>query len=172
MKLWISLFRLISFNQKKKKLMIHSSTNIYFKSFYNQKLLLNNYLFKWNQRFISKQTVIPSGTVELTFVHSDNTEETVHAPIGSTILNVAHENNIELEGACGGELACSTCHVYGFPQDVYDSLPEITQEEEDMLDLAIGLTDTSRLGCQVYITEAFAGIKIYLPLTTCNQLNE
>ena len=44
-------------------------------------------------------------------------------------------------GACGGELACSTCHLI-FPQDVYDTLPEKTEEEEDMLDLALELTET------------------------------
>ena len=65
----------------------------------------------------------------------------VDAPIGKTVLDVAIDNNIDIEGACGGELACSTCHVI-LSQDLFDQLPEKTEEEEDMLDLAWGLTDT------------------------------
>ena len=52
----------------------------------------------------------------------------------------------------------------------YDSLPEQEEEEEDMLDLAIGLTDTSRLGCQVFVTESMDGITVKLPAETSSQL--
>ena len=61
--------------------------------------------------------------------------------MGQHLLDVAHENNVELEGACGGELACSTCHLI-FPKDIYDTLPEKDDEEEDMLDLAFEVTET------------------------------
>jgi len=64
------------------------------------------------------------------------------------MLEVAHRNDIELEGACEGSLACSTCHVIIDDQAVYDALPEPDDDENDMLDLAFGLTETSRLGCQ------------------------
>ena len=63
------------------------------------------------------------------------------AEIGMNLLDVAHANNIELEGACGGELACSTCHLV-FEQDVYDRLPPKEDEEDDMLDLAFEVTET------------------------------
>jgi len=65
----------------------------------------------------------------------------VEAEVGKHLLDVAHDNNIELEGACGGELACSTCHLV-FEQEVYDTLPPMSDEEEDMLDLAFELTET------------------------------
>jgi hypothetical protein len=67
-----------------------------------------------------------------------------------------------LLGACGGELACSTCHLI-FDQATFDSLPPMTEEEQDMLDLAFEVTETSRLGCQVIVTEAFDGIKVRAP---------
>ena len=75
---------------------------------------------------------------------------------------MAHDNNIELEGACGGELACATCHLI-FEQDMYDTLPEKLDEEDDMLDLAYELTDTSRLGCQITVREDMAGMKVRIP---------
>ncbi|KNC76716.1 hypothetical protein SARC_10798, partial [Sphaeroforma arctica JP610] len=68
-------------------------------------------------------------------------EETVEADVGSTVLEAAHDNDIELEGACEGTIACSTCHVI-VPKETFDQLPEMEEEEEDMLDLAIGLEDT------------------------------
>ena len=69
-----------------------------------------------------------------------------------TILDIAHENNVSLEGACEGSLACSTCHVI-LEKDVYNSLKDPSTDEEDMLDLAIGLTETSRLGCQIKVSD-------------------
>ena len=72
-------------------------------------------------------------------------------------------------GACGGELACSTCHCV-LDQAVYDTLPAPTEEEEDMLDLAWGLTETSRLGCQIKASEALDGIIIRIPDETNNMM--
>jgi 2Fe-2S ferredoxin len=81
-------------------------------------------------------------TVKLRFFEeSNNATIEVEAPLGKTVLDVALTNNVDIEGACGGELACSTCHVV-VPKDVYDKLPKKKLEEEDMLDLAWGLTDT------------------------------
>jgi ferredoxin len=62
-------------------------------------------------------------------------------------------------GACGGELACSTCHLI-FPQDVYDTLPPMEDDEVDMLDLAFEVTETSRLGCQIKVRKDMAGMKV------------
>eukprot|EP01082_Thalassiosira_pseudonana_P011620 g10573.t1 g10573 contig4:2129344-2130038(-) len=101
-------------------------------------------------------------TVTITYVDPDGEEHPVKAEVGKNLLDVAHENNIELEGACGGELACSTCHLV-FDRDVFDTLPPKSDEEEDMLDLAFELTDTSRLGCQICVTKEFEGIKVRIP---------
>ena len=90
------------------------------------------------------QTTIPKSekeTVKITFVDSMEKEYTVDAEVGKSFLDVAHDNNVELEGACGGELACATCHLI-YSQEVYDTLSEKEPEEDDMLDLAFELTDT------------------------------
>lgn len=80
-------------------------------------------------------------TVRVIFVDKDGTEIPVDAPIGQHILEVAHANNIDLEGACEASLACSTCHVI-LDKEYYDKLPLPVEDEEDMLDLAFGLTET------------------------------
>ena len=80
-------------------------------------------------------------TVAITYVQADGTEKEVQAEIGKNLMEVAHDNNIDLEGACGGELACSTCHLI-FQKEFYDQLPEKDDEEDDMLDLAFEVTDT------------------------------
>ena len=91
------------------------------------------------------------------------------AAVGQTLLEVAHENDIDLEGACDGSLACSTCHVV-LEQEYFDMLPEPEEEEEDMLDLAFGLTDTSRLGCQIKLTKELEGIRATIPGGADNML--
>ena len=85
------------------------------------------------------------------------------------MLEIAHKNNIDLEGACEGSLACSTCHVIVDPS-YYGKLKEATEDEEDMLDLAWGLTHTSRLGCQIIITPELDGLTVTLPSSTRNMM--
>ncbi|KAG7366146.1 2Fe-2S ferredoxin-type domain containing protein [Nitzschia inconspicua] len=102
-------------------------------------------------------------TVTITYLDAkDDTSKTVEAEIGMDLMHVAHENNIDLEGACGGELACSTCHLI-FQKEVYDRLPKMEEEEEDMLDLAFEVTETSRLGCQILVREDFDGMTVTIP---------
>ncbi|KAL3918769.1 MAG: hypothetical protein SGARI_007375 [Bacillariaceae sp.] len=103
-------------------------------------------------------------TVSITYIDAkdDDATKTVQAEIGMDLMNVAHENDIELEGACGGELACSTCHLI-FQQEIFDKLPEMEEEEVDMLDLAFEVTDTSRLGCQILVTEDMEGMTVTIP---------
>ncbi|KAK7056613.1 hypothetical protein VNI00_002330 [Paramarasmius palmivorus] len=96
-----------------------------------------------------------------------NLIKTVEANEGDDILAIAHEYDIDLEGACEGSVACSTCHVILEP-DVYDKLPEPEDDENDMLDMAFGLTDTSRLGCQVKLTKELDGLTATLPSATRN----
>ena len=108
---------------------------------------------------------------KMTFILRDGTPQEVEAPVGLSILEVAHCNSIDIEGACDGSLACSTCHVI-VDKAWYDKLPAATEDEEDMLDLAFGLTRTSRLGCQVIINEALDGLVVALPKETRNLLLE
>jgi ferredoxin-2, mitochondrial len=72
-----------------------------------------------------------------------------------------------LAGACEGSVACSTCHVILSPEH-YDILPEPEDDENDMLDMAFGLSDTSRLGCQVRLTQKLDGMTATLPAATRN----
>ncbi len=105
---------------------------------------------------------VKENCVYMTFVGEDGDETNVEAEVGKNLLEVAHENDVELEGACGGDLACSTCHVI-VPEEYYKILPEKQEEEEDMLDLAWGLTETSRLGCQIIVGPHLSGMRITLP---------
>ena len=89
---------------------------------------------------------------KIRFIEKDGNQKDVEAPIGLSVLEIAHKNNIDLEGACEGSLACSTCHVI-VDKDWYNVLPKANEDEEDMLDLAFGLTPTSRLGCQIIIRD-------------------
>lgn len=107
-------------------------------------------------------TTIAFKTVSVTYVEPDGTSKTVDAEVGDDLMTVAHDNDIELEGACGGELACSTCHLI-FDPDIYETLPEKEDEEDDMLDLAFEVTETSRLGCQIPVQENFDGMKVQIP---------
>jgi ferredoxin, 2Fe-2S len=103
----------------------------------------------------------------MTFIERDGTRKTVEAANGLSVLEIAHKNGIDLEGACEGSLACSTCHVIVAPDD-YDRLATAKEEEEDMLDLAFGLTHTSRLGCQILMSDALNGLTVSLPAATRN----
>jgi 2Fe-2S ferredoxin len=104
---------------------------------------------------------------KMTFILADNSSVTVDAPIGLSVLEIAHQNDIDLEGACEGSLACATCHVI-VESDWFEALPEASEDEEDMLDLAFGLTPTSRLGCQIIMSEEFDGLTVRLPSATRN----
>lgn len=73
-----------------------------------------------------------------------------------------------MEGACGGSCACSTCHVIVADETYYDKMEEPDDDENDMLDLAFGLTETSRLGCQVKMNKELDGLVVRLPSMTRN----
>jgi 2Fe-2S ferredoxin len=103
------------------------------------------------------------------FVERDGTERAVDAPIGLSILEVAHKHGIDIEGACEGSLACSTCHVIIDPT-WYDRLAKASEDEEDMLDLAFGLEKTSRLGCQIVMSESLDGLRVKLPSSVRNNM--
>ncbi len=106
---------------------------------------------------------------KMVFIERDGTRREVDAPLGLSVLEIAHRHDIDIEGACEGSLACSTCHVI-VDADWYDLLKEASEDEEDMLDLAFNLTRTSRLGCQIIITEELDGLTVRLPAATRNLL--
>ena len=104
---------------------------------------------------------------KMTFINTDGSRQEVEAPVGLSVMEIAHRNNVDLEGACEGSLACSTCHVV-VDAEWYDVLEPASEDEEDMLDLAFGLTHTSRLGCQIKMTEELDGLTVSLPGATRN----
>jgi len=106
---------------------------------------------------------------KMTFIQRDGTRKEVDAPVGLSVLEIAHRNDVDIEGACEGSLACSTCHVIVEPE-WYEILKNASEDEEDMLDLAFGLTKTSRLGCQIVITEELDGLTVRLPHATRNMM--
>jgi 2Fe-2S ferredoxin len=77
---------------------------------------------------------------KMTFVYADGSRREVDAPLGLSVLEIAHRNDIDIEGACEGSLACSTCHII-VDDGWYDKLPEASEDEEDMLDLAAARRD-------------------------------
>ena len=107
-----------------------------------------------------------SDKVKIVFVEKGEKKE-FEVPVGYSVLEVAHNNNINLEGACEGSLACSTCHVI-VDKAFYNKLTPPTEDEEDMLDLAFGLTPTSRLGCQIIMTKELDGLTVIVPDETRN----
>jgi 2Fe-2S ferredoxin len=106
---------------------------------------------------------------KLIFVHKDGARTEINAACGVSVMEIAHQNNVDIEGACEGALACSTCHVVVDPED-YERLQEATEDEEDMLDLAFGLTHTSRLSCQIIMSEELDGLTVTLPAATRNMM--
>ena len=107
---------------------------------------------------------------KMTFIERDGKRREVDAPLGLSVLEIAHKHGVDIEGACEGSLACSTCHVIVEP-DWYELLKEASEDEEDMLDLAFGLTQTSRLGCQIIMTDELDGLTVKLPQATRNLMN-
>jgi ferredoxin len=81
---------------------------------------------------------------------------------GDSLLEVAQAAGMPLEGTCEGQMACSTCHVIVRPE-WFDSLPEASEDEEDMLDLAAEVEGTSRLSCQIVLTSAMDGLTVRIP---------
>lgn len=103
----------------------------------------------------------------ITFILKDGTRVEASAPIGLSVMEIANKAGIApIEGACGGSLACATCHGYVQPEFWEKTLPEDgarTEEEEDMLDLAFDVRKTSRLTCQILMREDLDGMEIAVP---------
>uniref|UniRef100_A0A2K5PY20 Adrenal ferredoxin n=1 Tax=Cebus imitator TaxID=2715852 RepID=A0A2K5PY20_CEBIM len=103
------------------------------------------------------------------FVNRDGETLTTKGKVGDYLLDVVVENNLDIDGfgACEGTLACSTCHLI-FEDHIFEKLDAITDEENDMLDLAYGLTDRSRLGCQICLTKSMDNMTVRVPGTVAD----
>lgn len=129
--------------------------------------------------------------IHVTFIDKEGEEHSYDVAQGDNLLDIAQSEDLEMEGmppifpspplpsqnhvlthhspgACGGSCACSTCHVIVESDDMYEKIPEPDDDENDMLDLAFGLTETSRLGCQVKMKKDLDGLRVRLPSMTRN----
>lgn len=121
----------------------------------------------------------------MTFIDKEGDETKIAVSKGDNLLTIAQNNDIEMEGklllpplfpqpanirtgACEGSCSCSTCHVIVEQDAMYDAMEEATDDENDMLDLAFGLTETSRLGCQIVMSKKLDGLRVKLPTMTRN----
>ena len=101
--------------------------------------------------------------IRVRFVSADGSEtREVDAPEGHRLLEIAQNDGQPLEGTCEGQMACSTCHVIVDKED-FGRLPEASEMEEDMLDLAAGARRTSRLACQIVLTDELDGLTVHIP---------
>lgn len=130
---------------------------------FNFKPYINN-----SMRILSVgQPALSKKEVEVTFIKANGDKIKAKGKVGDSLLDVVVNNNLDLDGfgACEGTLTCSTCHLV-FSKQVFESLPDKPSEEElDMLDLAYDLSDTSRLGCQIILTEQLDGLEVSVPAT-------
>ncbi|KAI9024270.1 2Fe-2S ferredoxin-type domain-containing protein [Phycomyces nitens] len=117
--------------------------------------------------FHGKHVSKGEGPFTVHFETPEGEEIDVKATEGDSLLDLAQRYDIDLECACEGSLACSTCHVICDPE-YYEKMEEPTDEENDMLDLAFGLTETSRLGCQIFMDKSLDGLKVRIPSATRN----
>ena len=100
--------------------------------------------------------------MKVTFIKSDGQRVEAEAQPGDVLLRVAQAAGMPLEGTCEGQMACSTCHVL-VAKEWFAQLPEASEDEEDMLDLAYGVRPTSRLSCQITLTDALDGLEVTIP---------
>ena len=99
---------------------------------------------------------------KLIFVDSEGTEKSVEAENGLSVMEVARDNDLEIEGTWGGSISCCTCHVI-IDKDWFSIVGGPNPDEEDMLDLAVGLQPTSRLGCQIEVSDKLDGLRLLIP---------
>nr|AEQ54760.1 adrenodoxin-like ferredoxin 1-1 [Dimocarpus longan]AEQ54762.1 adrenodoxin-like ferredoxin 1-2 [Dimocarpus longan] len=106
--------------------------------------------------------------ISVTFVDKDGEEHQIKVPIGMSLLEAAPEKDIDLEGACEGSVACSSSHVIVMDMDCYNKLEDPNDEENAMLDVAFGLTETFGLGCQIVAKPEIDGIRVAIRIATRN----
>ena len=106
---------------------------------------------------------------KLTFILKDGSRKDVDAPLGLSVLEIAHRNHVDIEGACEGSLAGASLSNHCCSTMTWQ-VEQASEDEEDMLDLAFGLTHTSRLGCQILMSNELDGLVVKLPAATRNMM--
>ena len=99
---------------------------------------------------------------KLIFVEQDGNEHSIEAENGLSVMEIARDNDLGIEGTCGGSISCCTCHVIVDPE-WFPIVGKPNPAEEDMLDLAFGLQATSRLACQIEVTDELNGLRVVIP---------
>lgn len=105
--------------------------------------------------------------IRVRFVATDGTVREVSGQPGDRLLDIAQADGQPLEGTCEGQMACSTCHVIIDAED-FAKMKPAREEEEDMLDLALGATRNSRLACQIWLDAAWESLTVKMPRETRN----
>ncbi|MEN9717727.1 MAG: hypothetical protein RIQ99_605 [Pseudomonadota bacterium] len=100
--------------------------------------------------------------VKVTFISAQGETVTAEGGVGDSLLSVGQHADLPLEGTCEGQMACSTCHVI-VAAEWFGKLPPASDDEEDMLDLAAGVSRTSRLACQIVLSDALDGLEVRIP---------
>ena len=98
----------------------------------------------------------------ITFIKPDGSEHQIETRQDASLMEVGRDSNMGIEGTCGGSLSCASCHVYFDAKD-YEKVGKPSEDELDMLDLSFNLTPTSRLGCQIKISDALSGLRVHIP---------
>ena len=98
--------------------------------------------------------------VKVNFITANDERVEAEAAVGDNLLRLGQAAGMPLEGTCEGQMACSTCHVIVAPED-FARLPRATEDEDDLLDLAVGVTRTSRLACQISVPAE--GLTVRMP---------
>ena len=101
--------------------------------------------------------------VKVRFIDRDGGIVEAEGEAGISLLEIAQGAGMPLEGTCEGQMACSTCHVI-VTREWFARLPEASEDEEDMLDLAAGVQRTSRLSCQIVLSEELDGLEVRVPV--------
>lgn len=100
--------------------------------------------------------------VKVSFVTADGRKVEAEGAPGQRLLELGQAVGMPLEGTCEGQMACSTCHVV-IARAWFDRLAPAVEDEEDMLDLAAGVTRTSRLSCQIVLSAELDGLEVHIP---------
>tara|TARA_Y100000389_G_C17284829_1_gene424881 strand:- start:268 stop:648 length:381 start_codon:yes stop_codon:yes gene_type:complete len=125
-------------------------------------ILINNF-----KNILSKRRLLSS--IAVTFMENNKKIKCI-GNIGDSLLLIAKENNVSLEGTCGGSQACSTCHVY-VDKEYVKKLEEIKEDEEDLLDMVDDYRENSRLACAIKVNEEMDGIFLEVPKTSTDLLD-
>ena len=100
---------------------------------------------------------------KITYIDNSGNSKTVNVSSGLSVMEGAIQNNIPgIDAECGGSMACATCHVY-VKEDWFNKLPKKAEGEDDMLDQAYEPSSSSRLSCQITVSDELNGLVVHLP---------